>query len=600
MGMKSKIILILYCCLIGMTGQVTAQLKITDNANLTINSNAILDLESDSLGFLPPRMAINDVNSADPLIPPVTAGMTVYSTGGTVADGYYCWDGSKWLLLLNEEFSQATVVKTVSDTLLKSERMVLASNDVTITLPSVTSADNGLSITVKNIGTHTDLVIVKGYSGITIDGTGDSKLTRWRGETFTAHEGNWIIRERVPRVNKRLDVSPKSSWITPQEVIEYLNEHMSAPMVVQLCGGSYEIDETIEIDLPYPLTIQGLSFGITTLEPASGIENNPMFRCHSECYFKMLTFDGTALANYGDNAGEDAIRFLGDDTYHEVKDAYFLNFNKAIVDSSNTEIWIFDTDFEDMVGKAVEITGAGTGAIFKISESDFVNCARGIDLKKAVDATVSIINCGFYGGSGTDSAIIYRPAAFDFTTIAITSNTWNNIGRFIDGFDFTRSDGRDANAEIMNNVGAENKSPHCKLNIINNNTNVTFTTINAWYKLQWTNTSEYTCKWTINNNRITYQSDNKRDVVIIISGNIQSNSANQTLTIGIVKNNASGTRIGETTLRTATANQPYQFSTVIYLEEVTKNDYFELWGSTATTAGISVRCQDLNWWVNSQ
>ncbi len=597
--MKSKIILILLCSLAGLTSQVTAQLKITDNSNLTINSNAILDLESDSLGFLPPRMAINDLNLPDPLIAPVTAGMTVYSTGGAVADGYYCWDGSKWLLLLNEDYSLATVLKSADDTLATSERMVLASNDILLTLPEVTSAENGLAITVKNIGTANDFVLIVGYDGATMDDVDTASLTRFQGMTYVAQDGNWFVKEKISRNGELLDVSSKGSWRSVTEIVDFLNEHMTSPTVVRFCEESFPVSETVVIDLPYPVTFQGLSFGGTTIEAASGLAGKPMFRCHSECYFKMLIFDGSTLENYGDNAGEDAIRFLGDDTYHEVKDTYFLNFNKAIVDSSNTELWILDVDFEDIVNKAIEITGAGTGAIFKISESDFTGCARGIDLKKAVDATVSIINCGFYGGSVTDSAIVYRPATFGFTSIAITGNTWNNTGKFINGFDFARTDGRDANAFVENNIGSEDKNPHFKINVINSTGTTSISAAGTWYKATFTNTSSYTSKWTIVNNRVTYQPTNKRDVIMWISGNIASSVGNRDVNIAICKNGVSTARFGETTLRPATAGLFYQYSTVVYLSDVSPADYFEVWVMAATGTG-TVTLSDLNWFGNSQ
>ncbi len=96
--MKYKILLFL-CILTAMATKLNAQMKIADSENLTINSNAILDLESDSLGLLLPRMPINDLNSPNPLINPVTPGMVVYSSGGSVTDGAYLWNGSKWLSL---------------------------------------------------------------------------------------------------------------------------------------------------------------------------------------------------------------------------------------------------------------------------------------------------------------------------------------------------------------------------------------------------------------------------------------------------------------------------------------------------------------------
>jgi len=75
-----------------------AQVKIGDNPN-TINSNSLLELESTNKGLLAPRVALNDINSVSPLTAPVTAGMLVFSTGGSLPDGFYYWNGTNWLSL---------------------------------------------------------------------------------------------------------------------------------------------------------------------------------------------------------------------------------------------------------------------------------------------------------------------------------------------------------------------------------------------------------------------------------------------------------------------------------------------------------------------
>ena len=60
----------------------------------------------------------------------------------------------------------------------------------------VTASDNGFAITIKNIGTHTDLVTVTGNGAATIDGKTNSQITRWVGKTFIAYGGNWIEKEK--------------------------------------------------------------------------------------------------------------------------------------------------------------------------------------------------------------------------------------------------------------------------------------------------------------------------------------------------------------------------------------------------------------------
>jgi hypothetical protein len=69
--------------------------------------------------------------------------------------------------------------------------------------------------------------------------------------------------------------------------------------------------------------------------------------------------------------------------------------------------------------------------------------------------------------------------------------------------------------------------------------------------------------------------------------------------LGIVKNGVTSTRYGETNLRVASADQPYQFSTVVYLPDVGATDYFEVW-CTSSTNGDVVTFQDINWFADTQ
>ena len=136
-----------------------SQVKIGNNPN-TINANSLLELESTNKGLLPPRVALNNSTLVAPLTGTVPAGMLVFSTGGTLANGYYYWNGTQWKLIATAALNLVT--KTATTTLLKTETMVLASNDIILTLPAITASDNGLAITVKNAGTHTNLITIKG------------------------------------------------------------------------------------------------------------------------------------------------------------------------------------------------------------------------------------------------------------------------------------------------------------------------------------------------------------------------------------------------------------------------------------------------------
>jgi hypothetical protein len=579
---------------------VSAQVKIGDNPG-TINSNSILELESTNKGFLPPRIALNSTVSIAPLTGTVPSGMLVYSSGGSLADGYYYWNGTSWRLIATSELN--AVAKTASTTLTKTETFVLASNDITLRLPAITASDNGLAITVKNIGSHADLVVVKGTGVSVIDGKDSSALTRWYGKTYVAYNGNWVHKEKEVTSTNLLDVSNTGSWTTVDEVLEFLDKHMSGPTVVRL-SGDFSIETTQVVDLSYPITFQGLSYGKASLIAESALSGSPMFRCLSESYFKMLTFDGSA---YGAVSGENAIQFETAGEYYEIKDCNFTGFNKTIVAKSNVEFWLFETDINDATVAGVEIAaGATNGVTFKASETDFINCAKGINLVSGNAAVVSILNCGFYNTTG-QTGVSYVPATFTaFSSMFIQNNSWNNTGTFLSGFDFSRTDGRDSKAFIQNNAGDGDKKPSCHINVLNNSTSTSIPLASVWYKANWnsSSTNVTTTLWTVANssgnvNKITYQPSNRRGGYFIISGNLTVNQSNRTISLGIVKNGASGVRYGETTIRTGGSGTSSLFSTIIYLSDIAPNDYFEIYCSSAGISDV-VTFQDVQWYADTK
>jgi hypothetical protein len=593
---------------------VNAQVKIGNNVN-TINSNSLLELESTNKGFLPPRVALDDASLVAPLTGTVPAGMLVYSSGGVLTDGYYYWSGTRWELVAISQLN--TVSKTANATLLKTETLILASNDITITLPAITASDNGLAITVKNVGSHTDLVTVTGGTSVTIDGIDTVHLTKNCAQTYVASGGNWLIKNKEKKTENLLDVSANSSWTTIEEVIEFLEEHMVGPTVIRLGEETYEISSTITVDLPYALTFQGLSYGSSTIAAATGLTGSPMFRCISDCYFKMLQFDATTLSGYGTGAGEDAIRLLGEETYNEIKDCTFDRFYNTILDSTNAELWVFETDISNAQKTGILVHGDDAGVILKVAETDFIECNYGIHFSKGSEATIQLASGGYYNGVAGDTAIYYQPTTFtNISTISITGNSWNNIGKFIEGFDFTLTNGRDANVIMESNAGMADKKPNCYINITNNATTTALTGNTTYYKINWdySKVSFSTCKWTVTNasggianvNKLIYQPTNRRDAYITISGNIMTSQSSSVINIGFVKNPsttsaASGsiTRYGETTLRPGAANQPVQFSTVVYLSDVGPTDFFELWCNSSVN-NTTITIQDIQFLVSTQ
>lgn len=581
----------------GLHISINAQVKVTDGAVLTMDQNSLLELESTNKGLLPPRVALNSIYLPAPLTAPVPAGMLVYSAGGTVTDGFYYWTGTKWCTYTGSKLDVREV--SANTTLTKTDNLVFASNSITVTLPVITSADSGLVISVNNVGGKTDYVHVTGNGGATIDGFSAVPLTPNNGYTFVARGTNWRIKDRPVSTVNTMDVGLLCPWATIADAIDFLNAHMFRPTVIRLSPGTHYIDKTVIIDLPYALTIQGVSFGEATLGPATGLSGKPLFRCKTECYFKMLQFDAGSLSGYGSSAGEDAIRLLGSDTYNEIKDASFEGFYNAILDSTNAELWLFETDITNSVNTGLLVHSAVAGTKVRISETDFLGCAKGVYLSKGSNTILSIISSHFSNQNATDTAIIYKPARYSFLSAIIRGNSWNFIGTGISGFDFTRTDGRDAEAMIEDNASSFTSVPHCQISVVNNGSNTNLGVANTWTKAVWTNTSYSVNNMIVSDNKITKLSTKTRDAFIVVSGNVMVGNSNRNITIGIVKNGVTTTRYGETTLRITTASQPFQFSTVIYLEDVANNDYFELYASSSSSYDV-LRFQDINIYYSSE
>lgn len=591
--MRKKIIL--YGCLLFLSATILhAQTVIVtdDSAYTSGQASAVLDVKSTTKGFLPPRITA----AQKAAISSPAAGLMVYQTDGI--SGYYLWTGTAWDLLVSGLGGVHQVVKTASDTLTKTETSVLASNNITITLPAITAADNGLTINIKNVGTYTDQVSIVPNGSSVIDANGTTPLTRWQGKSLVAYEGNWVIRAKDISQENVLDVSPASSWTSISEALAFLALHMTGPAVIRLGSGTFTISSTQTINLPYKLTITGHTFRESTIAPATGLAGTPMFSCATETHFKNIIFDAAPLAGYGTASNEDAIWLTGTNGYHEIKDNEFEGFNKAVVVKNNVDLYMYDNEITNALGAGVEIAdGAVSGLKFRIARTQFTNCAKSINLLSGVSVTVDIQGCLFYNSNPTDVGINYVPATFaPYLSLVITGNSWNGTGIFLQGFDFTRTDGRDANCFIENNAGVEDESPHCKINLVNSAvTTITSGTANTWGKASnWTTTDSLATNWALSRNRITFLSSFKRDGILYLTGNLSSSANNVNISVSIVKNGVYSATMGETTIRTPTASQPFQFALVVYTENISKNDYFEVW-LRSTGASTTITLQDLQW-----
>jgi len=85
----------------------------------------------------------------------------------------------------------------------------------------------------------------------------------------------------------------------------------------------------------------------------------------------------------------------------------------------------------------------------------------------------------------------------------------------------------------------------------------------------------------------------------MISGDISVNGNGRVLTIAIMKNGTTASPLGVAAMRIQAADQPYQFSTVIYVQDMVANDYLELY-VTSTNSGDNVTFKDVHWFIDTQ
>ena len=92
-----KFLYLLFFVSIFATG---ASAQVTIGSTDAPRQGAVLELRSDTLGFLPPRVALTDLYSPNPLSVHVQ-GMVVFNTGAALPMGLYYNSGTHWVHLDN-------------------------------------------------------------------------------------------------------------------------------------------------------------------------------------------------------------------------------------------------------------------------------------------------------------------------------------------------------------------------------------------------------------------------------------------------------------------------------------------------------------------
>lgn len=368
-----------------------------------------------------------------------------------------------------------------------------------------------------------------------------------------------------PNITKNtMEVGPYGSFLTLKQAVDWFNANATADMGINLDGGIHLVTDTVTVNnATYGLKISGMGTNVTHLNASTGLTGKPMFNFKSNCDLTSVYCDGSTLASYGTLTGENCITYDTTASINsEVTDFIMDTFKIGVADLKGVDTFLFNFIIKNCeIGCQTNYSTAAITTSMDLEVGNFDNCPIALDMLKATAEKFILYNLVFNNPTG-GIGIKYTGGAGNYIYTSpsnIIGCTYNLTGTFMSGFDFINS--RDANIEILSCIGTEDKTPHAKINVVNNATITSVPTAGMYYKAAFTNGTSYTCKMTLANGKMTFQSNNKRDAMIWLSGNIAVNQNNRNTDICLRKNIFVASVSGDGTRTTVTTSTDHELTT---------------------------------------
>jgi len=392
-----------------------------------------------------------------------------------------------------------------------------------------------------------------------------------------------IASQHMP-INEVVEVSYHGTALFSSitEALNYVNSSAVQPMTVKINPGYYYIDNTIQINCPYPISIDGFGTEMTNLIATNSLSGKPMFDIKTACDFSKIKFSGTS--GYGLIDDECCLDCSTNGLYFEAHNIIIEGFFKGIEVECDSEFWVFDSIIRNCV-KGVSCIGGSMG----ISEMSLFNNTNSLYLSASTTGNSFSVQNTIFNIETNQIGINYKDDKIKPKYHFVTSNAFYGNGIYTSGLTFTSKTQSDIRYE--NNAGLQNYRPESWM-WISGNTNTTTIASSGTYSAASINVNSIQnydfikFSGTGTEAKFTYLPNIPRKCIFNISGDISVAGTNQVLSVALFKNNSILQNID---IRCATSAQPYPFS-FSAINKLIENDSFEIRVSNlAATNNITLR-----------
>lgn len=356
---------------------------------------------------------------------------------------------------------------------------------------------------------------------------------------------------------------------TIKSAIDYVNNYADGPRRLKINPGTYYIGETVSINCPYNIAIQGFSPELTHFVAQPSLSGTPMFEIITKCDFDRITFSG--CSGYGLVDDECCLDCSSDDLYIELHNVIIDGFYKGFEIDGNTEGWLFDSIVENCQ-YGIWISGGTVG----ISETTLENNEIGAYFANTSTATTYSIQNTIFNINTNQVGILYVDNNIKPLYNFASGNAFYGDGTYISGLTFSSITQADIRYE--SNVGLQDYKPECWVWVSGNTNATTLTTAGTYYKANIdTNSIQVVdmIKFSggADTQYFTYLPKITRKGVFTISGDISASNNNDILSVALYKNET--IKLQDIDIRTTTSTQPYPFA-FNGINNINPNDKFDI------------------------